>query len=413
MPVQFAYGRRADRWVYVGDLDGESNRGLKCGCTCWDCGLPLQAHLGNQKAWHFQHAIEDRNCNPQPMTLLHAFIRDELALRRSLTIPALREPFTFDEAGIHWSHPLDVEAHDLKFTHGASEVRLDGVQPDVLFELEDGQRFAVEVRYSHAVDEEKLKLIRRCCSLAAELDVSDLPASGISVAKVTQVLSEARRWKWLVNGRIDAMQRIATNNARWAYTNWTVRRTKGLEVPKAANPVTAKLKEVARKLPLAKAELERLLTKGISQAAARNWLGQQDKVFRVAVACAALRLDPLDLPVFFSQFTHAGPSDPAIKHHPYSWQVVLFMKFGIGKARFTSQEAARWAAIAMPDRMDSAVTTLSINRFTWTAAAIHRYFLRLEAQGLLDSDDSRKLEARVFHSKFRTVRDLHLFLGAC
>ena len=411
MPVQFAYGVRDAQRVHVRDLDGQADRGLKCRCICSECGQPLEAHLGTQKAWHFQHATEDRNCNPQPMTLLHAFIRDELARRRELLIPALTVPFEFEEAGSRWSYPLDVETRQLKFLNGTTELRIDGVQPDVVFELEDGGRFAVEVRYSHAVDEAKQAVMRRSFSLAAELDVSDLPASGIRATQLPELLEDPRRWTWLINGIVDTKQRIARNNVRWWHTTWTVRSTAGFEVPRPARPATAKLKLVDSLMSKARTEVARLVAKPPPSDVSRDWLGQQNRLFRVAIACAALRLDPLDLPVWFNQLFHAGPAEPSIKHHPYSWQVVLFMKFGVGQAKFTSHEAARWAVKAMPDRMDSTVTTTSTNRFTWPAAAIHRYFLHLEAQGLLESDGSRNLEARVFSPCFLKVRDLHGFLS--
>ncbi len=412
MPVQFAYGMRDAQRVYVGDLDVQTDRGIRCRCTCSECGQPLEAHLGTQKSWHFQHATEDRNCNPQPMTLLHAFIRDELASRRALSIPALKVPYEIEEAGSRWSYPIDMEACQFSFLTGTAELRLDGIQPDVVFELEDGNKFAVEVRYSHAVDEVKRTLLRRSFSLAAELDVSDLPAGGIGASQLPELLADPRRWTWLVNGSLDTKQRIARNNLRWWHTTWTVRSTSGFEVPRPARPATAKLKQVDSLMFQARMEVARLVDKPPPQDVSRDWLGKQNKLYRVAISCAALRLDPLDLPVWFNQLLHASPVEPSIKHHPYSWQVVLFMKFGIGRERFTSHQAARWAVKAMPDRVDSAVTTTSANRFSWPAAAIHRYFLHLEAQGLLESDGSRNLEARVFSPCFSKVRDLHLFLHA-
>lgn len=84
MPAQFCYGLRDGPLVHVRDLNPAVDRRRRCRCICRDCEQPLQAHVGEEKAWHFQHDVEDRNCNPQPMSLLHAFVHDQLALRRGV-----------------------------------------------------------------------------------------------------------------------------------------------------------------------------------------------------------------------------------------------------------------------------------------------------------------------------------------
>ncbi|QJC56148.1 hypothetical protein HC248_01434 [Polaromonas vacuolata] len=183
MPASFAYGRRDGRLLHVLDLDETHERGLRCGCVCPECGRQLQAHLGVQKAWHFQHHVEDANCNPQPMTLLHAFVRDELARRKTLEVPAVVVSCELDFLGQVVPEFLHIPAEKFVFTGSETEVRGDCVQPDVVFTREDTGKLALEVRYSHAVDAEKLQRLHRNYGMAVEFDVSDLPSGGVSTQK--------------------------------------------------------------------------------------------------------------------------------------------------------------------------------------------------------------------------------------
>lgn len=332
MTVSFSYGRRAGALVHISDLEQELERGLACDCQCPECGRPLQAHLGNRKAWHFQHQARDLNCNPQPMTLIHAFVRDELAKRKSLTIPQLSVPVQFEEVGHTWSDMVEIPASTFNTTRTRTEYRVEDVQPDVAFDTEDDLKLAVEVRYSHAVDIEKQTRLRRQFSRAVEFDVSDLPATGIGRAELEEILGEPQRWKWLVNGWVPFQQSKLQEDIRWRHSNWKLK-----EQPHSAlqvnRPATQKLKKAAARLPWARAQLQFLRKENFDSQASAAWLGQQDKVDRVAIACAALGLEPTALPAPFQQQVQ-GKNVNALSHHPYSWQVVVFMKFGVGDKWF-------------------------------------------------------------------------------
>lgn len=99
MTATFVYASRGGRLVHARDLDPEADRGLACECACPDCDRRLIAHLGQKNRWYFQHEVDDANCNPQPMTLLHRFARDWLATRKQLEIPATKAPLTLGAVG--------------------------------------------------------------------------------------------------------------------------------------------------------------------------------------------------------------------------------------------------------------------------------------------------------------------------
>lgn len=119
------------------DLDEAHERGILCGWVCPECGRQLQAHLGAQKAWHFQHHVEDANCNPQPMTLPHTFVRDEAARRMTLQVPAVVVYCELNVLGQVVPEVLQIPAEKFVFTGSGVEARGDGVQPDVVFSHED------------------------------------------------------------------------------------------------------------------------------------------------------------------------------------------------------------------------------------------------------------------------------------
>ena len=404
MTAKFCYGLRDGYLVHVSDLDCHASRGLSCACSCPDCRRALVAHMGSVKEWHFQHHVASTGCTPEPMTLLHAYVRDELARRRELTIPAQKHAVVIDESyakGVYW---VEVPANMLDIRHAETEARDGSVQPDVSYVLAGGQRFALEVRYAHAVDDEKRRRLSERYQAAVEFDVSDLPAEGVGAAQLGILLTQGHRWRWLVNGGVAYAEGRLRDKVAWASRHWRPRqRPSHVIVP--ARPASQKLRKAQTRLPWATAALAKLREERLDAGAAAAWLGSQDVIDRVAIACAALGLEPASLPDVFQQSLEQG-----LGHHCYSWQVVVFMKFGIGTKPFATQEAAQWAQVALPDRVARSPEVLSLNGFNRTAAAVQTYFLALEAQGFILSRGQRALEERTFRPRFATAADFRHYL---
>lgn len=409
MPASFAYGRRDGRLIHVHDLDEGEERGLKCGCVCPECARPLQAHLGAQKAWHFQHHVEDANCNPQPMTLLHAFVRDELATRVQLEIPGQTVYSNLFVLGEWVPKQVSVPPVTLRFTEGRAEVRGDGVQPDVVYKQENGTSAALEVRYSHAVDAEKLERLRKNYVLSLEFDVSDLPPAGITREQLEVVLKQRRRWTWLHSGYVMHAETLERLRLEWAQTHW--RPGPKYKEPPRVKPATQKLRDVRRRLPWAEPALASIEHQAMPRDQAAEWLGAQTKTDRVAMACYVLGIDPPQLPSFMQQHLPSDKPTYTLAHHPYSWQPVVFMKFCVGRREFTCSQAGDWCTTAMPDRCEHEDGTKSLNGLTRTAAALQLYFLQLEAQGLLQGRDGTAPENRFFTPRFATAGELRAYLA--
>lgn len=370
----------------------------------------LQAHLGAQKAWHFQHHVEDANCNPQPMTLLHAFVRDEFALRRTIAVPAVTVMQELEVNGRLQACPVNVRPFELAVLSAKAEVRGDGVQPDVVCQLAHELTAALEVRYTHAVDEGKRQRLESGYSMALEFDVSDLPASGISREQLEVILQQPHRWTWLSGAMLRIGQNLAAFRVQWSQKHWRVGVDFSLDTD--VRPASEKLRQVTRRMAWANVTLQTLKDRGVKANDGARWLGEQDKVDRVALACAALGIDPAQFPPFLQQFLPRS-SKPmlALQHHPYSWQGPVFMKFCVGKREFSAHEAADWCLVALPDRCENEDGTKSLNGFTQTAAALFVYFMQLETQGLLCGVPSGSREGRRFRPLFESAGQLRTHLA--
>lgn len=378
------------------------DRGLLCNCLCPECARPLVAHLGENKAWHFQHHTEDAGCSPRPMSLLHAFVRDELASRLALTVPLVERQRDIEFLNRRYRALVSVPLEEFKFTKAQAEARGDGVQPDVLYTLPYGVELALEVKYTHAVDEAKKLLLQRNYAMAVEFDVSDLPAAGIGIAQLEQALIEPHRWNWLCGSHVRHSELRVVQQMTWVRGQWRV-----VEEPSFAvnpHPAPTRLAQAAKRMGWAREKLKDLREQGIKGVAGAQWLGRQDKVDRVSVACAALGISPMDMPDFLLQRpTREMLNLQTLTHHPYSWQPVVFMKFGIGKNEFSAMEASDWCVLALPDRCEYEDGAVSLNGLTRTAARLHLYFLQLETQGWLTGVPSHSRESRRFRPKFSTA----------
>lgn len=406
MTIRFSYGERNGRLVHVSDLTSLEHRGLSCGCTCRECGGLLQAHLGSKKAWHFQHHVENANCNPKPMTLLHAFVRDELAAWRLHVIPRIDREQTFEFNGRFITTPVPLRSYRFEVLSAQAEQRGDGVQPDVVCILQDGSTLVLEVRYTHAVDDEKRKRLEASYTIALEFDVSDLPARGVTQDELVGLVQNPNRWTWLAGSQLRYARAQAGARWDWTRTHWQVSTANFTKIPKV-RPASEKLKHAARRMGWARAQLQALKERGIKGDVGARWLGQQDKVARVALACAALMLNPTALPGFLQQMMPTGSHRMrALSHHPYSWQPLVFMKFGVGKKEFSALDAADWCLVALPDRCEYEDGAKSLNGFTRTAATLHTYFMLLEQQGFLCGIPIGAPEMRRFKPRFESVTQL-------
>nr|WP_297383508.1 hypothetical protein [uncultured Roseateles sp.] len=407
MPAQFVYGRREGRLLHVRDLDPDVERRRQCDCLCPECLRPLQAHMGETRAWHFQHDVDDATCNPQPMTLLHAFVRDRLAEKRQLWLPGGQVQVTTEVLGHRWSERVDIPDRVYLFNAGIAESRTGDVQPDVVFTIPQKWDLALEVRKTHAVDAAKKARLQEAFRDAIEFDVSDLPAAGITDEELEQILRERHRWKWLSWTDHRWAEARLRDRVLWEQSDWKADIGFFARAMPYKPPAAAKLRQSQKRLAWAEQEFAKIKAANFPKLQRAAVLGSMELTDRIAVVCAAMGLEPERLPVYFAQRVQRS-----MERHPYAWQLPIFAAFGLGTKAFTSQDVVQWMAMALPDCVLAHPEERTRNGFSRTRAAAHNFLLQLEAQGLLRSDGNATQEARVFRPAFASRSDFLEFLAA-
>ncbi len=341
------------------------------------------------------------------MTLLHAFVRDRLAEKRRLWLPGERVQVSTDVLGRRWSERVDIPDRVYVFSDGVAEARAGDVRPDVVFTIPQKWDFALEVRKTHAVDAVKKARLEREFKDAIEFNVSDLPAAGITDAELEQILRERHRWKWLSWMDHRWAEARLQDRVLWEHSNWKADIGFFARAMPYKPPAAAKLRQAQKRLSWGEQEYARIKSANFPKLQRAAVLGGMELTERIAVVCAAMGLEPEQLPVHFVQRVARG-----MERHPYAWQLPIFAAFGLGTKAFTSQEVVQWMTMALPDCVLAHPDERTRNGFNRTQAAAHSFLLQLEAQGLLRSDGDATLEARVFSPAFGSRTEFLSFVAA-
>ena len=162
-------------------------RGLKCNCTCVDCGSQLIAKKGAVQANHFAHAPDDqkaKHCKWSYETELHLLAKEVLNNNKKLTIPIGNfDPYNFT----------------LIFDNVDIETPIDNSKriPDVIGHLR-GEQILIEIAVSHFCGTEKTIEYRRLNKNAIEFDFSNfVPTSEVITLEEVSDLFENSNAKWL------------------------------------------------------------------------------------------------------------------------------------------------------------------------------------------------------------------------
>jgi len=190
---------------FIDDIP-KTEKGLACNCRCPNeqCGADLVAKFCKDKVNHFAHYKNKGGCFCQEKAV-HLLAKHVLASFEKATFPELvlssRERLSYLNEPFHESETFFSNREAI--TDAEQEVCLPeiGIKPDVLCNANIKgyeTRVAIEVKVTHAVDEEKLIKIRSARLTSFEIDLSDLvECADLTVEKVKIVLSDQSRYKWL------------------------------------------------------------------------------------------------------------------------------------------------------------------------------------------------------------------------
>ncbi len=192
--------------VTIGELD-PSERGLACECECWHCGGRLVARIGKQKRHHFAHhrtADEDPRCGESALHLLGKWLITRMSCLPLPSIEANSHRLVGRYGAVLQSpeHALFGEVSPLSIVTVAEEVSLEsGSRADLLVTGEESGHplpVAVEIKVTHAVDDEKLERLVAQDLTTVEIDLSEVYRAGrYTIGDVERALQQPTNQRFL------------------------------------------------------------------------------------------------------------------------------------------------------------------------------------------------------------------------
>ena len=172
--------------------------GLKCNCTCGQCGNPVVAYKGPKNAWHFQHYAKT-NCSPSPESELHLFAKDLLAEQTFLWLPPR-------ETNVRGRLHQLFKAGRCSFAKAEVELTDGNVTPDLILTTTEGKRLHVEIYVRHKCDEAKIAKLKMRGLDTIEIDLSHINWDDKPDDWIEPILRTAPR-KWLHNNDVSEFER--------------------------------------------------------------------------------------------------------------------------------------------------------------------------------------------------------------
>jgi hypothetical protein len=162
---------------------GEVIKGKACGCICPGCGAALaaKAQESRRKRPHFAH-LTDTGCQTGRETGIHQRAKQLIVERQELLVPAWigdlidmpNPPHARDDEGqLHRGKPIDRPARRVGLRDIEVERSFGTYQPDV-YALDEVGELLIEIRVTHAVDDNKAARVQLHGRRMVEIDLSQL-----------------------------------------------------------------------------------------------------------------------------------------------------------------------------------------------------------------------------------------------
>ncbi len=187
-------------------------RGQACECTCVTCEALLIARQGAIREWHFAHG-SDTNCDHAAEAAIHRMAKQLIVDRGEIFVPAREMTRTIYGKNRVWEESLTVSLqssglHPIAEPVSEKSIGLPGVvgesfRPDVIGEL-DGFPIAIEIRNTHAVDDNKFAWLKKHRYSLLEIDVADiadLPPAELQLALEARLFEDAEHSFWLTHAK--------------------------------------------------------------------------------------------------------------------------------------------------------------------------------------------------------------------
>lgn len=186
--------------------------GIACECTCVACGTGLIARQGEIRAWHFAHG-SDNNCEHAAEAAIHRMAKQLVVDRGEIFVPAREITRAIYGKKRVWEEILSISVqstglHPIAEPVSEKSIGLSGIggesyRPDVLGDL-DKLPIAIEIRNTHAVDDDKLLWLNAHRYSLLEIDVADiadLPPEELLLALETRLFESSEHSCWLTHAK--------------------------------------------------------------------------------------------------------------------------------------------------------------------------------------------------------------------
>lgn len=171
------YALKDGRFVSVEDVD----RGKTCGCICPICKQHLQARKGEVRQKHFAHIGGAETCKGQYEATIHGLAIQILMDEKKVMAPCYKDVVS----------PSILDFEDVeKEVYGFGK----GIRPDVVGTLGDSKQIAIEILYSHKVDDEKRSRIKEQGIRCLEIDITRCPLDEAELRKFLLEMPNRRVW---------------------------------------------------------------------------------------------------------------------------------------------------------------------------------------------------------------------------
>lgn len=203
----------------------EVPRGLACGCVCPDCGHPLQARQGTEKAWHFAHA-QASDCVNAYEKSVHELAKQIVRERKTLLLPALTvTKQALDAFRRPWSESETLfTAHVVRFDTCVASETVGDVTPDLSASAK-GRRLLIELTVFHRLMPDKRERLVKTGIPSVHVDLGRFRTWQATRERLEEALFESennRSWIWhpaeeYAHARVTArlQERLQTSHAEW------------------------------------------------------------------------------------------------------------------------------------------------------------------------------------------------------
>ncbi len=246
--------------IYAVDSDGnlahidDVPNGLKCGCVCPSCGVPLVAKNGGSKmGHHFAHS-NGADCATGYQTSIHLLAKEIIQESKKIYIPTIgvwhyyrvprvEKKYSYLTQSAYTTgtncfkvreisfDPHNKDIYREYFRGGVVENQVERVEleqsegdiiPDIVVYFQNGTRLFVEIYVTHKVDGAKEAKLREKGVSCIEVDLSSVEKT-ITKAELAGLLYDKKfmdeHCRWVYNQKIGSLKRqfidFVSKNGTW------------------------------------------------------------------------------------------------------------------------------------------------------------------------------------------------------